>query len=431
MRISVIITNRNRSTQLNRCLKFLNNQKTSSKCSYEVIVVDSNSTDDSLNILNYYLSEMSNLHVFSIKQDEFNVSECRNFGAAKCRGDIITFLDVDMIVPDDFIEIMINKYKNKHENIVILHYIYGFRIRPGDELASTFNRFTSENLRCSVKSKIEYSDFRDSHTSLYKNNLSEMVAPWVFGWSGVITISKILFEKIEGFDIRFIGWGGEDIDLAYRLHKEGAIYTLEDDAFGVHVPHQASISSKKNQSVNNRKFLHSKHNTIETELYIILSGIALNNVLSIVEKFDISAISPIYSSEFLERINSILGESTRTLSVGMGSNQEIHRTNFSNYFVLNERAKNLIENIKPKSKVNICIGLQTKYENNFFDTVIIFDSYMFLPEKVRFDFYNEMCRISKKVYQIKTPNYSPPIFYSSSTKIDTSTTKNIIDIINS
>jgi GT2 family glycosyltransferase len=34
-------------------------------------------------------------------------------------------------------------------------------------------------------------------------------------------IARADFERVNGFDLRFEGWGGEDVDLAVRLRRSG------------------------------------------------------------------------------------------------------------------------------------------------------------------------------------------------------------------
>jgi GT2 family glycosyltransferase len=46
-------------------------------------------------------------------------------------------------------------------------------------------------------------------------------------------------EEVGGWDVRFVGWGEEDLELAYRLHLRGTrfIYPSRKHGAGYHLDH--------------------------------------------------------------------------------------------------------------------------------------------------------------------------------------------------
>ena len=46
-------------------------------------------------------------------------------------------------------------------------------------------------------------------------------APPYWGYGCVLGVHRTDFERVNGFDMRFVGWGGEDVDIAIRLRRAG------------------------------------------------------------------------------------------------------------------------------------------------------------------------------------------------------------------
>lgn len=403
--LSVVISHKNRIEQLQRCINCLINQKT--KYEYEIIVVDGGSYKSSIEILKCLKEKNKKIKIYFFNDEKFNVSKYRNYGVKRSQGKIITFLDADMLVADDFVDIICKKYLYK-SNIVLVHTAYGFRISKKDKLSDIFDKITSENIKDIIKI-MEFSDYRDSAMEFYGENFKSCPAPWVYGWSGIISISKELLIKSGLFDEDFEGWGSEDTDLAYRLWNQKGKFIHEKDAFGIHVAHESNTIKKENQNYLNRLFLYSKYKTLETELYAYLTGSSINNFLLICQKIHLGALNPIYTSQQINIINKMICNK-RSICVGLDSCQEILRLNFTHYLILNNNTKRIIDTYKNNVKYSKRLGLITDYKNEYFDVCFIFDSYNYLPEELYKIFIEEMKRISKKVYQIKTKGFIPLIY---------------------
>lgn len=402
--LSIIISHKNRIKQLQRCVNCLINQKTNYK--YEIIIVDGGSTSSVIGELKNLEESQSIIKVFYFNDTDFNVSKYRNYGVKKSYGDLITFLDADILVADDFVNIICSKYNG--DNIVLIHTAYGFRINIEDDLAYLFDKINNTNIKDMIKI-MEFSDFRDSAIEFYGEKLENCPAPWVYGWSGIISISRKLFEKSGCFDENFQGWGSEDTDLAYRLWRQGGTFIHENDAFGIHVAHASNKNKKENQNYLNRRFLYSKYKTLETELYAYLTGVSINNFLIMCQKLHIGAWNPIYTSQQIDTINNII-KNKKSLCVGLDSCQEIQRLNFTDYLTLNENTEKIINEYKENVKFERHLGLITEYTDKYFDIVIIFDAYNYLPKELYEYVISEMSRISKNVYQITTKKFVPAFY---------------------
>jgi rhamnosyltransferase len=92
--ISVVIPVKNGRKYLDSLLKTVFSQEVSTE--FEVIIVDSGSTDGSLDIAGRYP-----VSVYQIKESEFNHGLTRNFGISKARGEYVILMTQDAVPADD------------------------------------------------------------------------------------------------------------------------------------------------------------------------------------------------------------------------------------------------------------------------------------------------------------------------------------------
>lgn len=96
--ISIVIIAFNEAGYISKTLSSIKSQ---TYRNFEVIVVDDHSEDDTINIARSFESAMT----LKVVQKEIRgCSRSRNFGAANAKGEIILFLDADIILPNDFLE---------------------------------------------------------------------------------------------------------------------------------------------------------------------------------------------------------------------------------------------------------------------------------------------------------------------------------------
>ncbi|MDQ1744506.1 MAG: hypothetical protein QOE23_2845, partial [Pseudonocardiales bacterium] len=70
----------------------------------------------------------------------------------------------------------------------------------------------------------------------------------------------------------FRSWGGEDIDLGYRLHRDGVRFVLDRSASSIHYPHAKSSAHNFAQARANYRYLAQKYDTPITRLAARLGG---------------------------------------------------------------------------------------------------------------------------------------------------------------
>ena len=105
LRISAAVCTYNRAKELRHCLDSLVKQKTSKK-SYEVLVIDNNSKDNTREVANEFVEKYSNFrYLFEPQQ---GLSHARNLAVREAAADYIAYIDDDAKAPQDWLDIAVN-----------------------------------------------------------------------------------------------------------------------------------------------------------------------------------------------------------------------------------------------------------------------------------------------------------------------------------
>ena len=188
MKISVVLTTKNEGSNIGKLLDSLMNQEEP----YEVLVVDSASTDDTQEIVKQYSQKKSNIKLLVHPGTR---AESMNYGIKQATGDAVSFIGGDDVADKDWIKEIRNGLKNA--DIVV-----------GDLLATGEERIkTIENVK------------------LFHNGVN-------VSYPGTnTTYKKEILDKLDGFDPWFSS--AEDleinlraVDAGYKIieHKKAKIY---------------------------------------------------------------------------------------------------------------------------------------------------------------------------------------------------------------
>ncbi len=101
MDISVVICTYNRAASLKRALESLADMKVPDEVSWEVVVVDNNSSDGTRGVVDQFLG--SSLKIQYIFEPAQGLSLARNRGIKESRGHIVSFIDDDVLVAQDWL----------------------------------------------------------------------------------------------------------------------------------------------------------------------------------------------------------------------------------------------------------------------------------------------------------------------------------------
>ncbi|MEJ1935950.1 glycosyltransferase [Nostoc sp. NIES-2111] len=204
--ISVVIPTYNRRPILEKCLRALEVQTLSASTvirDYEIVLVDDGSTDGTLNWLAAHKQEFP--HVRWFEQDHAGPAAARNLGVEQAQGDIIIFIDSDLVVLENFLQ--------AHSDALV----------QGQEKLESDRFFT-------YGAVINTCNFDNPTAEPYK--ITDFSA--AFFATGNVAIPKHWLEKAGLFDTGFQLYGWEDLELGVRLKNLGLQLIKCPTAVGYH-----------------------------------------------------------------------------------------------------------------------------------------------------------------------------------------------------
>jgi GT2 family glycosyltransferase len=216
--VSIVITMYNRSDALLAVLGGLSRQ---TDRRFEVIVADDGSLEEHRRKV--FESDIAKaLHVIHIWHPDvgFTASCIRNRGVAVATGRYIIFLDGDCVPELDFVA----RHKALASNGF---FVNGSRVLLSPELTQ---RALCENEQIFGRSMMYWLKQRGlGHANKLTGLLRLPEGPWRvkrdFSWTGIRSCNMGVwrgdFERVDGFDESFVGWGHEDADFVLRLHHSG------------------------------------------------------------------------------------------------------------------------------------------------------------------------------------------------------------------
>ncbi len=185
--ISFIVIGRNEGQYLDSCFKSIRKAiYENNLIDSEIIYVDSNSTDNSIDIA--IKNEIDKIYMLT---EIWNAAIGRNIGAINASGDDLFFIDGDMELVSNFIPLVIDDNGNLKYDLVSGNLFQIFYNKHG--------RIQEEKL-----------EFRERQNS-YKKPIT----------GGSFFIKKEIYKNIGGMDNRF--WCSEDPELGLRLAKKGVL----------------------------------------------------------------------------------------------------------------------------------------------------------------------------------------------------------------
>ncbi|WP_320664363.1 glycosyltransferase family 2 protein [Prochlorococcus sp. MIT 1223] len=204
MFISVIIPTYNRKLILEKCLNALEKQIIIPEIKeYEIVVIDDGSTDGTIP----WLKKSGKLfpHLRLLEQEHRGPAEARNLGVLNSFGDLIIFIDSDLVVTELFLSSHVKS------------------------LISTWNR-RKDRLCFTYGSVINTSNLEFPTSEPYK--LSDL--SWAYFATGNVAIDKNVLLKSGLFDTSFHLYGWEDLELGERLRQMGVQLVQCPKAIGYH-----------------------------------------------------------------------------------------------------------------------------------------------------------------------------------------------------
>jgi glycosyltransferase involved in cell wall biosynthesis len=369
VQLSVILVNKNRQHALEKSIGAILRQLQPED---EFIVIDDHSEDESVEIIKKYQDRITHIVLFN---SYGNRAKCRNHAASFATREVIAYVDADVMIGPENLKFV----RELHEDIGVAgtignvfsyeHDDRQFEFLTGMKTEEFINSFEN-NFRFLAK----YDSFFDS--SYFDPSLTEDEATnWQFYFTYFATTRKDLFDKIGRFDENFDKWGGEDMEFAYRLNKEGRI-VVSDRIVSYHRPHARNVFHNEMTNTNNVYYILKKHVNFELELLAGMRHIPSPKIVNWIRQI------------FSELANNKKTEETRKLE-----NKEAML-----YFTDFNHAEGYMEYcLEGKMGSYELLGLALPFANETFDTIYISEYYSYLPESILALIFQEALRLSDKV----------------------------------
>ncbi|MEP6878090.1 MAG: glycosyltransferase family A protein [Nitrosospira sp.] len=196
--LSAVICTYNRASLLAKVLDSLC-QQTLPAHNFEVVIINDGSVDDTEAVVAAYASRLSLRYIY---QRNAGLASAKNHGLFASCGEVVLFLDDDDIAKETLLE----EHVKTHKEFPARHYaVLGYTALSPDISENSLMHFVTE-----------IGHFLFSYSSLKHGD----VLDYTYFWGGRSSCKRSLLLEFGTFNPIF-RFGCEDIELGYRLSKQG------------------------------------------------------------------------------------------------------------------------------------------------------------------------------------------------------------------
>lgn len=206
--ISVVMPAYGRERELALALDALSAQRLERE-RYEVIVVDDGSPSSLAPVVEARRGDLPLRHVR--QEPNRGRAAARNRGAAEARGPVLLFLDADMIACPALLEAHLAAHRRAPAGSLVV--LGPIPVAAGYE--SALGRYME----------------RRGHM---KPGVDDEAVPHRYFVSANTSVPRARFDEVGGYDERYVHYGGEDIDLGWKLGRAGSRIVVARDAVAHH-----------------------------------------------------------------------------------------------------------------------------------------------------------------------------------------------------
>lgn len=283
IQLSIIIVNYNVQYFLEQCL--ISVQAACKNISYEIIVVDNNSSDNSCIRTKELFFEIK-----LIKNNEnIGFAKANNIGVEQAKGKYILILNPDTVLPENCLDEVI-AFADKKKNIGAI----GTRFIDGT------GNFLPECKRNMPTIEIASRKLMGDSKRYYASNIGEEEISKVEVLTGAfMLIKREVYIKVGGFDEDYFMFG-EDIDLSYKLLNQGFQNYYYGKTTIIHYKGESTVKDKVylNNFYGAMQIFYKKHFKSS-----VISNLVLNKAIKTLILFKSKNVSKVKSKV---SINSVL-----------------------------------------------------------------------------------------------------------------------------
>jgi glycosyltransferase involved in cell wall biosynthesis len=299
---SIVIPTYNRLPILQKCLRALEVQTFDPQvvAGYETIVVDDGSADGTIDWLRANSAELPHVKIF--EQAHKGASAARNLGVEQAQGDIIVFIDSDIVVLPDFLQCHADALVREQQ-------------AAGDDKIFTYGAvINTANFDNPTSEKYKIIDFSNAYFATTN-----------------VAIPRHWLMEVGLFDLDFDLYGWEDLELGVRLKNRGIKMVKCPEAVGYHwhpaftldrIPRLIQQEIERGQM---GVIFYKKHPTLDVKIMIQMTVFhrILWNILSLGGALNERTMKPLLQW-LVDRQKPQLAEQFARIFLNQYSVQEVH-----------------------------------------------------------------------------------------------------------
>jgi len=208
--LSIVIPNWNGESFVTRCISSLDISAKLADISYEIIVVDDNSDDKSVEKIKTCFQNI----ILIENKENLGFGKSCNIAIEKSQGRLIALSNNDIVVKQDYISKMLRHFKDDKVFAVS---------------AKTVDWFTNEPNHLCMDGEFKRGEF-----VLRYSNPNKFCETKLFQ-GGSCILRKDIFQELGRFNDLFYPGYWEDYDISYKAYKEGYKIIYEPESVALHL----------------------------------------------------------------------------------------------------------------------------------------------------------------------------------------------------
>ncbi|NUT51349.1 MAG: glycosyltransferase [Saccharothrix sp.] len=283
-RCTVIVPTYNRKRLLEMTLDTLVKQDLP-RDRFEVLVVDDGSSDGTEAMVRGFEDRLD-LRYFYQPDEGYRVSAARNVGIRNATGEICVFVDSGVLLHSASLSAHMAAHEAADGPLALNGYVYCFNNTNEDAelIRKSVDVDDVDGTIASMALTQAWPDLREPFYAKHSDDFDHVPAPWLMYWTCHASARTEQVRAVGLYDEELRQWGGEDIDLAYRLHRDGARFAVSRVAGSIHYPHDKDVTANSESAYVNYRYIAEKYGTPITRLLTEVPEIRFSLLNDVIEE---------------------------------------------------------------------------------------------------------------------------------------------------
>jgi len=268
--VSVCIPVRNGERQLGHTLSNLLIHSTYPRECWEVVLADHGSTDATPSIITGFQKRFPQVRSVRVPVSGTSRAHVRNRTICESRGELLVFIDHDVLVPEGFLWDHVAAHE-RFPSSIVAGAIFNITKTsdPDRPIELELDHVSASYTALCANRRLSDDRLQSRHIPKDEEviDLRSVPAPFRFFWGGNLSAYRSDIDACGLFDETYRGWGMEDEDFAQQFRVGGRGMAFSRTAWGLHLPGAADAWSRLSEWWVNFDTFFRKFPTREIESY--------------------------------------------------------------------------------------------------------------------------------------------------------------------